>query len=43
MMSGRRGRRREKKNMMLICNRLLAECNTNSDKIGERIREHAFN
>jgi hypothetical protein len=36
MMSWKR-KRREKKNMRLVCNQVLAVCNTNSNKIDERI------
>jgi hypothetical protein len=39
MMSWKREMRREKKNMLLVCSWLSLDCNINSNKNGERIRE----
>jgi hypothetical protein len=38
-----RGEGREEKRDVLVCSRLLAGCNTGSNKICERIRNNAFN
>jgi hypothetical protein len=40
MISWTRERRREKKSGLRVCSQLSAGCNTDSNKIGERIREN---